>query len=116
MREPIRDKERLFHILRSIGDVEEFSKGFDMNTLPENKLHYYAVVKAVEIIGEASYMLSTEFKESHHDTPWKMIAGMRHYIVHEYYQVDSKIIWEVITHDLPQLKEQITQYLKELDV
>ncbi|MBR0036866.1 MAG: DUF86 domain-containing protein [Bacteroidales bacterium] len=115
MRESIRDKERLVHILRSICDVEEFTQGFEKDTLPKDKLHYYAVVKAIEIIGEAAYMLTNDFKEAHPETPWKMIAGMRHYIVHEYYQVDSRVVWEVITCDLPQLKEQISDYIEELE-
>lgn len=78
-----------------------------------NKLVYFAVVKNIEIIGEAAYMLSNEFTEQHPQTPWKLIKGMRHYIVHGYYQIDDKVVWDVIHHDLPILRTQVLAYLKE---
>ena len=72
---------------------------------------YYAVVKNIEIIGEASNLLTEEFKAGHPQTPWKMVTGMRNYIVHEYFQVDNTVIWDVVTHDLPELENQINSYL-----
>ncbi|MCI6440651.1 MAG: DUF86 domain-containing protein [Alistipes sp.] len=74
---------------------------------------YYAVVKNIEIIGEASNLLTEEFKAGHHQTPWKMVTGMRNYIVHEYFQVYNTVIWDVVTHDLPELENQINSYLAE---
>ena len=74
---------------------------------------YYAVVKNIEIIGEASNLLTEEFKTDHPQTPWKMVTGMRNYIVHEYFQVDNTVIWDVVTHDLPELENQINSYLAE---
>lgn len=74
---------------------------------------YYAIVKNIEIVGEASYMLTTEFKDTHPQTPWKLITGMRHYMVHGYYQIDKKVVWDVVTNDLLPLKEQIEAYLTE---
>ena len=74
---------------------------------------YYAVVKNIEIIGEASNLLTEEFKAGHPQTLWKMVTGMRNYIVHEYFQVDNTVIWDVVTHDLPELENQINSYLAE---
>ena len=74
---------------------------------------YYAVVKNMEIIGEASNLLTDDFKNVHSETPWKQITGMRNYIVHEYFQVDNTVIWDVIQNDLPQLEQQVKEYLKE---
>ena len=74
---------------------------------------YYAVVKNIEIIGEASNLLTEEFKAGHPQPPWKMVTGMRNYIVHEYFQVDNTVIWDVVTHDLPELENQINSYLAE---
>lgn len=78
-----------------------------------NDMMYYAIVKNIEIIGEASYMLTAEFKEAHPQTPWKLITGMRHYMVHGYYQIDKNVVWDVVTGDLLPLKEQIEEYLTE---
>ena len=72
---------------------------------------YYAVVKNIEIIGEASNVLTEEFRNAHPDTPWKLVNGMRNYIVHEYFQVDNNVVWDVITGDLPLLEKQIIAYI-----
>ena len=74
---------------------------------------YYAVVKNIEIMGEAANMLTVEFRQLHPKTPWKLISGMRNYIVHEYFQVDNTVVWDVITNDLPQLETQVSSYLSE---
>ncbi len=74
---------------------------------------YYAVVKNIEIIGEASNMLTEEFRNTHPDTPWKLVNGMRNYIVHEYFQVDNNVVWDVITGDLLLLEKQIIAYIME---
>lgn len=71
MREPNRDKGRLQDIIQAADNVISFTEGFSMEELLSDKLRYLAVVKNVEIIGEASYMLSSEFKESHSEIPWK---------------------------------------------
>ena len=74
---------------------------------------YYAVVKNIEIIGEASNLLTEEFRAGHPQTPWKMVTGMRNYIVHEYCEGDNTVIWDVVTHDLPERENQINSYLAE---
>ena len=74
---------------------------------------YYAVVKNIEILGEASNMLTEEFRQAHPQTPWKQVNGLRNYIVHEYFQVDNNVVWDVITNDLPILEQQIKEYLIE---
>ena len=75
---------------------------------------YFAIVKNIEIIGEASYMLSLDFKDAHPDTNWKVIVAMRHFLVHGYYQVDPEEVWNVIEQDLQPLKEQIEKYISEM--
>lgn len=57
--------------------------------------------------------LTTEFKDSHPQTPWAMIEKMRHILVHDYYQINNDVLWSVITDDIPNLKEQILMYLSE---
>ncbi|MBR0169325.1 MAG: DUF86 domain-containing protein [Bacteroidales bacterium] len=76
-------------------------------------MRYYAVVKNIEIIGEAANMLTEEFRSAHPATQWKMIIGMRNYIIHEYFQVKFGVVKEVLTLDLPELEKQIDTYLSE---
>ena len=76
---------------------------------------YYAVVKNIEMMGEAANMLTKEFTDAHQETPWKMVRGMRNYIVHEYFQIDSAVVWDVITNELADFRNQISRYLSDKD-
>ena len=76
---------------------------------------YYAVVKNIEMMGEAANMLTSEFQSAHPQIPWKMVKGMRNYIVHEYFQIDNVVVWDVITKEIVPLREQIEKYLTETD-
>jgi len=67
-----------------------------------------AVVRELEIIGEASRSLSDNFKKQHEYIPWDAIIGMRNRIAHEYINIDLDVIWEVIKEDLPVLKNQLS--------
>lgn len=114
MREQIRDKGRLEHILQAINKVFEFSSGVDKADFQKDSILYFAIVKNIEIIGEASYMLSLDFKNSHPDTDWQAIIAMRHFLVHGYYHVDPEEVWNVIEQDLSPLKSQIEKYLSNI--
>ena len=113
MREPLKDRERLQHILAAIERVNRYVKGKSFDDLQKDDMMYYAVVKNIEMMGEASNMLTAEFQATHPQTPWKMVKGMRNYIVHEYFQIDNQVVWDVVTKELPTLHQQITQYLSE---
>ena len=113
MREQLRDKERLEHILAAIDRVARYTKDKTFDDLLADDMMYYAVVKNIEMMGEAANMLTSEFQESHPGTPWKMVKGMRNYIVHEYFQIDNVVVWDVVTNELSTLREQISRYLAE---
>lgn len=100
---------------QAISRITRYADGKSFEDFLADDMMYYAIVKNIEILGEASHMLTQEFRVAHPDTPWRMVNGMRNYIVHEYFQVDPQVVWEVVTNDLPLLKEQISQYLKEFD-
>ena len=113
MREQLRDKERLEHILAAIDRVARYTKDKTFDDLLADDMMYYAVVKNIEMMGEAANMLTSEFQESHPETPWKMVKGMRNYIVHEYFQIDNVVVWDVVSNELSTLREQIVRYLAE---
>ena len=114
MREASKDIIRLEHIIQDIERIKRYTLGKRFDDLVKDDMMYYAVVKNIEIIGEAANLLTNEFKSEHPDTQWKLITGMRNYIVHEYFQVDNTVIWDVIQNDLPYLEAQIKDYLKNL--
>lgn len=113
MRESLRDRERLEHMLSAIGRILRYTNGKTFEDLTADDMMYYAVVKNIEIIGEAANMLTVEFTEQHPQTPWKQVRGMRNYIVHEYFQIDDVVVWDVVTNNLSELKQQIESYLDE---
>ena len=113
MREPIRDKGRLEHIIDAISHILDYMKDKSFDEVSKDKLTYYGIVKCIEIVGEATYKLSSQFKNTHLNTPWDEIEKMRHVLVHDYYQIDENEVRYVIEDDLPPLLQQITRYLSE---
>lgn len=115
MREPLKDKERLLPMIAAIDRILRYTEGKSYEDLVNDDMMYYAVIKNIEIIGEAANMLTTEFQTTHPDTPWKMVKGMRNYIVHEYFQIDDVVVWDVVTNNLLPLKQQLQSYLNSTD-
>ena len=66
-----------------------------------------SVIRRLEIIGEASKNLESDFKKSHPDIPWQKIAGTRDILIHEYFGTDMNLVWEIVKENLPELKEQL---------
>lgn len=100
--------------MAAIERVIRYTSGKSFNDLVNDDMMYYAVVKNIEIIGEAANLLSEDFLASHSHTPWKQVRGMRNYIVHEYFQIDDVVVWGVVTTDIPILHQQILEYLNEI--
>jgi len=114
MREEIRDIDRLKHILEQIDLLGSLVPELSFESLDVDKVRYYGIVKMIEIIGEAAYKLTDDFVNEHNEVPWKVIRGMRHYLVHEYYQVSKEGLWDTLTVDLPELRPFIVRYIDEL--
>ena len=115
MREPVRDRDRLEHIIEAIDRILGNTDLKSRDKLEADNLRYYGIVKSIEIIGEAAYKLTRSFCREHAATPWEFIAKMRHVLVHDYYQIDPDAVWKVIQEDLPPLREQVSRYLSETD-
>ena len=75
----------------------------------------FAVVRALEIIGEATKRLPMDLREQYPDIPWKGMAGMRDRIIHGYDNVDYQIVWDVVKDDIPQIRPQLQQILLEYE-
>ena len=103
------DKDNTYkkHILDAIAQVGSFIEGFDYERFAEDKKTLDAVVREIEIIGEAAKKLSEEFKKDHPGIPWKDIMGMRDKLIHDYFSVDEEMVWEVATKDLRELDQQL---------
>lgn len=115
MRERVRDKGRLEDIVEHCINVTMLIEGYSLEELIADKRTYYAVMKNVEIVGEASYMLTKAFKEAHPDTPWKVVQGMRHVLVHDYANIVSETLYDTAINSIPELRKQVERYLADTD-
>ncbi|GAB4133435.1 MAG: DUF86 domain-containing protein [Cyanobacteria bacterium J069] len=98
-----RDSEALVDILEAIKLALRYAEGQDFATLETNIEKQDAILRRITIIGEATKRLSSSFKASHPEIPWKRIAGMRDVITHDYDEVDLEEVWTVLQENLPQL-------------
>ena len=115
MRETIKDKGRIEHILSSIDILLENKNCYTFEMINNDSIIFYGFVKHVEIIGEAVYMLTKEFRASHPEVDWEVIEGMRHVLVHGYYKIKPKQLWDTIEYDIPELKPAIEKIYKEFE-
>ena len=102
----------LKHMLEAIQRIKDYTKNMDVKAFFNNNMVEDAVVRNIEIIGEASKNLSAEFKKKYSDVPWKDISGMRDRIVHFYFGLDFGLVWNVVEHDLPKLEKSIRKILE----
>jgi len=103
------------HILDSINAIEEFSSGMKKEDLASSRLKQSAIVREIEVIGEASKNISQKIKDRYSDVEWKGIIGTRDKMIHHYFGVDLNIVWSIIKINLPVLKRQISRIKSELE-
>lgn len=104
----------LNHILESIAIIEKYAARKTLKTFLSSLKDQDAVVRRIEIIGEATKSISEEFKIKHQEIPWKRMAGMRDVLIHEYFIVDLTAVWGTVQEDLPALKKQIKNLIASL--
>ena len=103
----------LRHILESIERVREFTRGVSEERFLKDALVQSAVIRQLEIIGEAVKNLSPSFRKRHKNVPWKDISGLRDKLSHGYFGVDISLVWGICEKDLPELKDSIGSFLGE---
>ncbi len=114
MRNSLGDKVRLQHIYDAIIEIESYIQNASYETFVSNNMMQLATVKQLEIIGEAANHITDKFKKLYPEIPWREIIGLRNLLIHEYFGVDTKIIWDIIKIDIVQLKLQVKEILEQL--
>jgi len=114
MRDNITDIVRLKHILDAIKDINRFIKNTDYQKFESDKMLQSACIHQLEIIGEAANHFSDEFFKRYKEIEWAEIIGLRNMLIHEYFGIDLRIVWQIIQNDLPKLKKNINIILKKL--
>ena len=97
----------LSHVLTALSDIKEFTEGMTKKDFLKNKMAEHAVVRNIEVVGEASKNLSARFKEKHKDVPWKDMIKMRNKVTHFYFGIDYNIVWKVIKRDVLALEKKL---------
>jgi uncharacterized protein with HEPN domain len=100
------------HILLSISKIKDFTKDMSRLDFEKNEMVQDAVIRNIEIIGEATKKVSNNLKSMYYEIPWKEMAGMRDKLIHDYMGVDVDVVWRTIEIDIPELYK----YLKEIQL
>jgi len=98
-----RDEAYLLDILIEARKALKFIEGLTWEQFEQSELHQNAVIRPLEIIGEAARLVSTQTKDKHPDIPWKQMTGLRNRLIHEYSSIDFNTVWDTIKIDLPAL-------------
>ena len=107
------DRIYLLHVRDSIQHIVNYTAAGKENFFSDRKTQD-AVVRNLEIIGEATKRVSVTLKEAHPEIAWKPIAGMRDKLIHDYFGVNLQLVWDAVVRDLPDLKRKIDLLLKDL--
>lgn len=105
-------KPYLEHIPQECIFLLKHSDEITFHEFIENPVLTRAFIRSLEVIGEAVKNLPQDFKEKHANIPWKEIAGMRNKLIHEYFGVNYKIVWETVKRDIPELEKKIKEILE----
>lgn len=106
---PARDLAYVLDILIAARAVQTFMAGVDKASFEQELMRQSAVVRQIEIMGEATKRLSASFRDGHPEIPWRQIAGMRDILIHAYDRVDLDEVWTTVQTSIPRLISQLEQ-------
>ena len=107
------DRIRMQHILDEADEVTKYTDVISFEEFVNDGKTIRAVIRSIEVIGEAASKISIEFREEHPDIPWQKIIGMRNRLIHVYFDIDYNVIWQTVKENLPPLIEQLLLILKK---
>jgi uncharacterized protein with HEPN domain len=106
-------EDYLKDIVENIDKIVKFTSGISYEDFVNNDEKVYALIRAIEIIGEATKNVPQSIRKKYPEIPWKDMAGMRDKVIHEYFGVDAKIVWITATKEIPPLKDKILKVINE---
>ncbi len=108
------DTDFLLHITEAINRTIKYTDGMNYEEFVQDTKTHDAVIRNIEIIGEAAKNISDDIKISYDEIPWKNMAGMRDRLIHHYFGVNLSIVWTVVKEELPSVNEQIQSIAQEI--
>ena len=107
-------KDYLCDIIDSMVDMEKFIENMAFEDFTNDRKTINAVIRSIEVIGEATKNIPKSIRNKYHSVPWKKMAGMRDIMIHEYFGVDVEIVWKTVRENILPLKPLIQEILKSL--
>lgn len=104
----------IYDILDSIEKIESFTSNMDYAAFAADDKTVYAVVRALEVIGEAAKKIPDEARKQYPDIPWQKMAGARDKLIHEYFGINIKVVWKTVQESLPPLKPAIAKMIADM--
>ena len=102
-----RDEAYLLDILIAAKQAMKFSEGLAWEKFKTSSLHQHAIMRVLEIVGEAARKISSETKAAHPEVPWNDMIGMRNKLIHDYFRLDLQKVWDTVQRDIPSLITKI---------
>ena len=107
------DSARVRHMLESSLEAIEFLGDTSFENFRKNRIVANAIVRSLEVIGEAANQVTQEFKDDHRDIEWHVIIGMRNRLIHAYFDIDYLVVWQTVRENLPPFINQLKKILKD---
>ena len=101
------DQVRIKHMVEAAGDAAQFVAGRSRADLDTDRMLLFALIRCIEIIGEAARQISDETRNASAGIPWIAIAGMRNRLIHAYFDIDAELVWKTVTVEIPALTAQL---------
>jgi uncharacterized protein with HEPN domain len=105
------DLVRMGHMLDYAREAVTFAAGKSRSDLDEDRMLVFALMKAIEVVGEAAANVTQDYRDHYPDIPWRKIVGMRNRLIHAYVEVDLDILWETVVRALPPLIQSLEKFL-----
>ncbi|TAJ96338.1 DUF86 domain-containing protein [bacterium] len=106
-------KVSLEDILEAINKIRRYTAGFSQEAFCKDEKTLDAVVRNLEVIGEAVKKVPAKIRSKHHQVDWKKIAGLRDILIHEYFGIDVEIVWDILENKLPALEKEVKKIVSE---
>ena len=115
MKEPLVVRDYLRDILEAMDKAAQFVGDFDLDSFRQDEKCSYAVIRCLEIVGEAAKKIPLAVRKKHNDIPWKHLAGMRDKLIHDYAGVDLEVVLKTVREDIPSIRNRLLALVEEYD-